>query len=123
MKYILLIFIVALGLLGITYLFSEFNFFPWTNFYALNIGFLVFLILVSDTINQKALEQSGRGVIIPYLVSTILKLIFSAVFLILLIKQNLSSAKEIVYSFLPYYAIFSGLEIFIVNRRLKAKKS
>ena len=123
MKYILLIFIAALGLLGITYLFSEFNFFHWTNFYALNIGFLVFLILVSDTINQKALEQSGRGVIIPYLVSTILKLIFSAVFLILLIKQNLSSAKEIVYSFLPYYAIFSGLEIFIVNRRLKAKKS
>ena len=112
----------AVGLLGLTYLLSLVSILPWVNHYLANIGFLVFLTFVSDTINQRALGQEGRGVIIPYIVSTILKLIFSAIFLILFIKQNMSMAREIVFSFLTYYAIFSAVEIVLVNKRLRLKK-
>ena len=112
----------ALLLLVGTYLLALTGLFPWVNHFLANIGFLVFLTFVSDTINQRALDQEGRGVIIPYIVSTILKLVLSAIFLILFIKQNMAMAREIVFSFLAYYAVFSTVEIVIVNRRLRLKK-
>ena len=122
MRAVFFILATAVGLLGFTYLGPILNLYPWTIHYLINMGFLVFLTIVTDTINQRALEQKGRGVIIPYLVSTILKLIFSAIFLILFIRQNMDSAREIVFSFLAYYSIFSALEIIIVNKRLRPKK-
>ena len=122
MRAYLLIFTTAAVLGTMTYLLSLVTPMAWVVQYLANLGFLVFLTIVSDTINQRALEQQGRAVIIPYIASTIIKLIFSAVFLILFIKQNMSIAREIVFSFLTYYAVFSALEIVIVNKRLRLKK-
>ena len=122
MRAVLFILITACALLGFTYLGTIINLYPWIIHYPINMGFLVFLTIVSDAINERALEQKGRSVIIPYLVSTMLKLIFSAIFLILFIRQNMDSAREIVFSFLTYYSFFSALEIIIVNKRLRPKK-
>lgn len=122
MRNILLVVIIAFALLGITYIAALLGLWTWSKLFLINAGFLVFLTIVSDQINLRALEQTGRGMIIPYLVSTILKLVFSAIFLILLVKQNMEFAKIIVFSFLAYYAVFSTLEIIIVNRRTTLKK-
>jgi hypothetical protein len=122
MRAYLIIFTTAAVLGTMTYLLSLVTPMAWVVQYLANLGFLVFLTVVSDAINQRALEQQGRAVIIPYIASTIIKLIFSAVFLILFIKQNMSIAREIVFSFLTYYAVFSALEIVIVNKRLRLKK-
>ena len=118
----LLIVIVALAMLGLTYGITMMGFWQWSNLFLINTGFLVFLTIVSDQINLKALDQKGRGVIIPYIVSTILKLVFSVIFLVLLVKQNMEWAKLIVFSFLVYYLVFSILEIIIVNNRTRPKK-
>lgn len=122
MRNTILVLLTAAVLVLLTYIGSLINFWPWSRLYLIVAGFLVFLTVVSDQINLKSLEQEGRAVVIPYLVSTILKLIFSAIFLILLVRNNLDLAKLIVFAFLPYYAVFSTLEIIIVNRRTRAKK-
>ena len=109
-------------LLAMTYVFSRVANVSWINHYLVIMAFLTFLTFVSDMINKRALNQEGRGVIIPYLISTVLKLIFSAIFLLFFIKQNMDMAREIVFSFLIYYAVFSALEIVIVNKRLRLKK-
>lgn len=114
--------LVAILLFASTYLGSVLGIWPWTNHFLIVGGFLVFLTIVSDQINLKALDQEGRAVIIPYLVSTILKLVFSGIFLILFVKQNIDFAQLIVYAFLTYYAVFSVLEIILVNKRTRAKK-
>lgn len=119
MRSALLIIAVALGLLLLTFLFSYANGWVWDqNFYVVG-GFLVFLTILTDQINLSALKKEGRGVIIPYLVSIILKLLLSIVFLVLLVKNNMDAAKELVIVFLVYYAVFSVLEIFLVGRRTK----
>ena len=123
MKGVLLILAMALVLGVITYLLSLAGFFPWINHYLINIAFLIFLTIVVDQINQRALDQEGRGIIIPYLVAIILKLIFSAVFLVLFVRENVELARGIVFSFLAYYVAFTTSEIVIVNKRLRLKKS
>lgn len=122
MRGILYIIGTAAIMLLVTWFLTVITPMPWVNQYVANIGFLVFLTLVSDAINQRALEQKGRSVIIPYIVSTIIKLIFSAIYLILLLRENMPVAREIVFSFLAYYAAFSAVEIVIVNKRLRLKK-
>jgi hypothetical protein len=119
---VLLIFLAGAFLIGIAFLGSLFGFWLWTEDFLIIIGSLIFITVVSDQINLQALDQQGRSVIIPYLVSTILKLLFSAIFLILYIKQNIESAKLVVFTYLVSYAVFSALEIIIVNKRTRAKK-
>lgn len=122
MKSVLYILATALILAAFTYLLTLLGLFGWDRHFLINLGFLVFLTVVADVINQKALDQEGRGVIIPYIISIIVKLIFSAVFLILFVKANLNDARAIVFSFLAYYAVFSTAEIVLVNKRLRVKK-
>lgn len=122
MKATFYILATAVLLLIVTYLLSWLGWYSWMNHFFINTAFLVFLTFVVDVINQRALEQEGQGVIIPYLVSTILKLIFSAVFLFFFVRQNIEAAREIVLSFLAYYAFFSAVEIVLVNKRLRIKK-
>jgi hypothetical protein len=119
MRSAVLIIAVAIGLLILTFLFSYANGWVWDqNFYVIG-GFLVLLTILTDQINLSALKKEGRGVIIPYLVSIILKLLLSIVFLVVLLKSNMDAAKELVIVFLVYYAVFSVLEIFLVSRRTK----
>lgn len=119
MRSILLIIFVALGLLLTTFAYTYISGFHWNQNFLIISGFLVFLTVLTDRINLVALKKQGRGVIIPYLFSIILKLLLSIVFLVVLVKQNIDAVKELVIVFLVYYAIFSALEIFLVNRRTK----
>lgn len=122
MRQIAVIIAVGLGSIALAYAGVFLGLILWTRFFVINAGFLVFLTIVSDQINIRAVGQHGRAVIIPYIISTILKLIMSAVFLILLVKENMEDAREIVYSFLVFYAIFSATEIIIVNQRTRPQK-
>jgi hypothetical protein len=112
----------ALILLVLTYFLSELSPVSWTKLYLFNLFFLAMLTAVSDAINKRALDQEGQSVIVPYIVSIILKLVFSVIFLVVFVKKNSELAKEIVFSFLAYYAVFSAIEIVIVNKRLRHKK-
>lgn len=118
------LFIVATALVlsGLTYILAEITIMPWTRLYLFNLFFLAMLTAVSDAINRRALDQEGQSVIIPYIISIILKLVFSVIFIVVFVKKNSDLAKEIVFSFLAYYAVFSVIEIVIVNRRLRHKK-
>jgi hypothetical protein len=119
MRSALLIIAVALGLLLITFGYTYTTGALWNQNFIVIGGYLVFLTVLTDQINLIALRKKGRGVIIPYLFSIVLKLLLSIVFLVVLVKQNTETVKELVIVFLVYYAIFSALEIFLVSRRTK----
>lgn len=113
---------VAFILLAITYLASYVIPLEWSNVYLIIAVFLIILTVIVHQINSIALARKGRGVIIPYLISTVLKLILASGMLIILVKFNQGLAKELVIIFLIYYAVFSALEIMMVNKGLRAQK-
>lgn len=117
MRSAILIIAVAIGLLILTFLYSYASGSVWDHNFSIIGGFLVLLTILTDQINLRALKNEGRGVIIPYLISIILKLLLSIIFLVVLIKNNIDAAKELVIIFLVYYAVFSVLEIILVSRR------
>ncbi|RLD19980.1 MAG: hypothetical protein DRI71_11030 [Bacteroidetes bacterium] len=116
--------ILAVGLvsLALTYLIFVLAGWQWhQNFIVISV-YLVLLTLLSHHINLISTSQEGRGVIIPYLVSTVLKLIFSGGFLLVIVKLYPEMVKGLVIVFLIYYAAFSTLEIILVSRRTGGKK-
>ena len=109
--------LVAIGLLLLTLAISVALNWPWNqNFVAIAI-FLFLLSVLSHKINLKSQRQKGKEVILPYLTSTVLKLILSTMFLILLVINGGNNIEVLVYVFMIYYATFSTLEIILVNRR------
>jgi hypothetical protein len=122
MRSTLVILCVALLLLVLTYLVTVIAGWPWHQNYIFMAVFLVLLTILSHQINLSSVNQQGRAVIIPYLISTVLKLILSAGFLIVIVKYYPEMVKFLVIAFLVYYATFSALEIFLVSRRTKGKK-
>ena len=116
--------ISAMGLLLLisTYLVSILGGWPWHKNFIMMAVFLVLITILTHQINLISVNQQGRAVIIPYLISTVLKLIFSGGFLMVIIKIYPEIVKSSVIAFLVYYASFSTLEIILVNRRTKGKK-
>ena len=113
---------VALVLLILTYIVSVIAGLPWHQIFIMMAGFLVLLTILTHQINLSSINQHGRAVIIPYLISTVLKLILSGGFLIVIVKYYPEMVKALVIAFLVYYATFSALEIILVSRRTKGKK-
>ena len=122
MRSSLVIIVVALLLLISTYLVSLLGGWPWHQNFIMLIVFLVLLTILSHQINLFSVKQQGRAVIIPYLISTVLKLILSGGFLMVIVKVYPEMVKALVIAFLVYYATFSALEIILVSRRTKGKK-
>ena len=122
MRSSLVIIVVALLLLLSTYLVSLLGGWPWHQNFIMLIVFLVLLTILSHQINLFSVKQQGRAVIIPYLISTVLKLILSGGFLMVIVKVYPEMVKALVIAFLVYYATFSALEIILVSRRTKGKK-
>ena len=122
MRSSLVIIVVALLLLLSTYLVSLLGGWPWHQNFIMLIVFLVLLTILSHQINLFSVKQQGRAVIIPYLISTVLKLILSGGFLMVIVKIYPGMVKALVIAFLVYYATFSTLEIILVSRRTKGKK-
>ena len=122
MRSSLVIVAVALVLLILTYIASVVAGWPWHQIFFLMTGFLVLLTILTHQINLNSINQQGRAVIIPYLISTVLKLILSGGFLIVIVKYYPEMGKVLVIAFLVYYATFSALEIILVSRRTKGKK-
>jgi len=122
MRSSLVIIAVALLLLIATYLVSILGGWPWHQNFIMLIVFLVLLTIVSHQINLFSVNQQGRAVIIPYLISTVLKLILSGGLLLVIVKFYPEMVKAMVIAFLVYYATFSTLEIILVSRRTKGKK-
>lgn len=106
-----------MGLMILTYLLTLFTGIQWDINYVLIGVFLFLLSTLSHFINLKAEYQQGRGVIIPYISSTVIKLLLSSGFLIIIVYLNRGMVKELVVLFLIYYAVFSIVEIILVNRR------
>ena len=117
-----MIFSTAIILVGLTYIVTVVMPLQWDNTYLIIAGLLIILTIVVHQINSIALKKKGRDAIIPYIATTILKLILASTMLIILIKINQELAKELVIIFLVYYASFSALEIVMVNRTLRAQK-
>lgn len=122
MRSSMLIISTAIILVGLTYLFSLIIPLQWDNTYLIVAGLLIILTIIVHQINSIALRKRGRDAIIPYIATTILKLILASIMLIILIKTNQDLAKELVIIFLVYYAVFSALEIVMVNRTLRVQK-
>ena len=122
MRSSLLIIAVGLLLLLLTYIVIILGGWPWHQNFIIISTYLVFLTILSHQINLISVRQEGRGVIIPYLVSTVLKLIFSGGFLIVIVKLDPEMVEALVIAFLVYYAVFSTLEIILVSRRTRGKK-
>jgi len=122
MRSSLVIVAVALVLLVLTYIASVVGGWPWHQNFFLMTGFLVLLTILTHQINLNSINQQGRAVIIPYLISTVLKLILSGGFLMVIVKYYPDMVKVLVIAFLVYYAAFSALEIILVSRRTKGKK-
>ena len=122
MRSSLVIIAVALVLLILTYVAFVIAGWPWHQIFIMMTGFLVLLTILTHQINLNSINQQGRAVIIPYLISTVLKLILSGGFLIIIVKFYPEMVKVLVIAFLVYYATFSALEIILVSRRTKGKK-
>ena len=122
MRSSLVIITVGLLLLVSTYLVSILGGWPWHQNFIMMAVFLVLITIITHQINLISVNQQGRAVIIPYLISTVLKLIFSGGFLMVIIKIYPEIVKSSVIAFLVYYASFSTLEIILVSRRTKGKK-
>ena len=122
MRSTLVIIAVALVLLILTYIASFIAGWPWHQIFIIMTGFLVLLTILTHQINLNSISQQGRAIIIPYLISTFLKLILSGGFLFVIVKYYPEMAKVLVIAFLVYYATFSTLEIILVSRRTKGKK-
>ena len=122
MRSSLVIFAVALVLLILTYTATVIAGWPWRPIFIIMTGFLGLLTILTHQINLNSINQQGRAVIIPYLISTVLKLIFSGGFLFVIVKYYPDMVKVLVIAFLVYYATFSALEIILVSRRTKGKK-
>ena len=116
--------IIAMGLvlLIITYIFTLIGGWAWHQKFIIISVYLTLLTLLSHHINLLSITQKGRGVIIPYLISTVLKLVLSGGFLIVIVKLYPALVKGLVIVFLIYYAAFSTLEIILVSRRTSNKK-
>ena len=122
MRSSLVVIAVALVLLVLTYLSSVIGGWAWHQNYIKISVFLVLLTILSHQINLISIKQEGRAVIIPYLVSTVLKLLLSGGFLMVIVKVYPDMVKGLVITFLVYYATFSALEIILVSRRTRGKK-
>jgi hypothetical protein len=122
MRSTLVIIAVALVLLILTYLASIIGGWPWHQNLIVMAVFLVLLTILTHQINLNSISQQGRAIIIPYLISTVLKLILSGGFLFVIVKYYPEMVKVLVIAFLVYYATFSALEIILVSRRTKGKK-
>ena len=122
MRSSLVIIAVALLLLILTFLISLIGSWPWHQNFIMMSAFLVLLTILSHQINLISVSQQGRAVIIPYLISTVLKLLLSGGFLMIIIKFYPEMVNVLVIVFLVYYAAFSALEIILVSRRTKGKK-
>ena len=122
MRSSLVIIAVALLLLGLTYILSVIGGWLWHQNYIMMSVFLVILTILSHQINLSSVNKQGRAIIIPYLISTVLKLILSGGFLMIIIKLYPEMIKALVIAFLVYYATFSTLEIILVSRRTRGKK-
>ena len=122
MRSSLVIIAVALLLLISTYLVALIVGWPWHQNFIMLMVFLVLLTIISHQINLFSVNQQGRAVIIPYLISTVLKLILSGGFLMVIVRFYPEMIKALVIAFLVYYATFSALEIILVSRRTKGKK-
>ena len=113
---------VALVLLALTYIVYFLVGWPWHEVFYMILVFLVLLTILSHQINLNSVRQQGSAVIIPYLISTVMKLLLSAGFLMVFVKVYPELVKDIIIAFLLYYATFSTAEIILVNRRTKGKK-
>jgi len=122
MRSSLVIIVVALLLLTLTYIGAFLGAWLWHKNYIMIMVFLVLVTIVSHQINLYSVNQQGRAVIIPYLISTVLKLVLSGGFLMVIVKQYPKMVQGLVIAFLVYYATFSTLEIILVNRRVRGKK-
>jgi hypothetical protein len=122
MRSILYIILLAILLLLLTWLAAYFGNWLWHDAFFLISAFLVLLSLLSHQINLRSVNQQGRAVIIPYIASIVIKLLLSGTFLFIIVMYNQQIVKSLVIVFLIYYASFSVLEIYLVNRRVKGKK-
>ncbi len=113
---------LALGLTLLTYLACLLPLLAWQPQYLYMVVFLLLLTIITHQINLFSASRQGRAVIIPYLASTVLKLLLSSGFLIAMVWINRPLVRELVILFLVYYAAFSALEIFLVNKRLRQQK-
>jgi O-antigen/teichoic acid export membrane protein len=113
---------VALVLLLLTYIVYALSGWAWHEVFYMMLAFLVLLTILTHQINLNSVRQQGSAMIIPYLISTVLKLLLSAGFLIVFVKIYPDLVKDIIISFLLYYATSSTVEIILVNRRTKGKK-
>lgn len=111
-----------MALLALTYIAYALGGWQWHQIFMLMLAFLVVLTILTHQINLMSINQQGGAVIIPYLISTVLKLLMSAVFLMLIVKIYPGLVEGILIAFFFYYATFSTLEIILVNRRTKGKK-
>ncbi len=114
--------LVAIGLLLITLVAVLVMRWQWNQNFITISSFLFLLTVLSHKINLRSLNQQGRAVIIPYLTSTVLKLVLSSMFLIVLVLYDINNIKVLVIVFLIYYATFSTLEIILVNQRNTRQK-
>lgn len=121
-KSIILIIATGLILLGGTFLFTIVLPIEWNSVFLLMAGLLIVLTIIVHQINSFAFAKEGRSVIIPYLITIILKLILGSIMLIVLLRLNQEMARELVISFLVYYSAFTALEIIMINKRLSAHK-
>ena len=122
MRSTLVIIAVAVILLLLTFVCTYLGGWSWNQNFVLISIFLVLLTILSHQINLRSINKEGRAVIIPYLTSTVLKLVLSGGFLMVIIKINPEIVKALVIIFLVYYAVFSTLEIILVSRRTRGKK-
>ena len=109
--------LVAIGLLALTFIASLVMSWHWNQNFIVIAIFLFLLTVLSHQINLSSVSKQGRAVIIPYLTSTVLKLILSSIFLIVMVLSEPSNIAAMVIVFLVYYAAFSVLEIILVNKR------
>jgi len=122
MRSTLVILGVAAILLILTYAILTLVGWPWDQNFLLVGIFLILLTILSHQINLRSINKEGRAVIVPYILSTVLKLILGGAFLMIMVKLNPEIVKGLVIVFLLYYATFSALEIILVSRRTQQKK-
>jgi len=109
--------LVAIALLLLTLAINVAFNWPWNQNFVVIAIFLFLLSILSHRINLISQSQKGRSVILPYLTSTVLKLVMSTIFLIVLVMNSGNNIEVLIYVFMIYYATFSTLEIILVSKQ------
>jgi len=80
------------------------------------IYILVFLLLlfpVVNLLNSYGRRLSGRAAVTPVLLSVVIKLLASSIFLFIMLYQQPARAALVVIVFLIYYTVFTAAEILL----------